>query len=138
MNDRDTFAAAALTGLLAEGDDGSFSEESYARAAYRLADAMLDFRDSRIAKETNHDAAPAAWSAWFDDEDKPDTDFLFSTKERADGWCSKRGAAPVPLYISPQPTLTDEERAAVEWAADNLDACGHGSATLRRLLARLA
>jgi hypothetical protein len=38
---RDTFAAAALTGLLAQGDDGSFSEESYARAAYRWADAML-------------------------------------------------------------------------------------------------
>lgn len=42
---RDTFAAAALTGLLAQGDDGSFSEESYARAAYRWADAMLRERD---------------------------------------------------------------------------------------------
>ena len=41
MDDRDTFAAAALTGLLAQGDDGSFSEESYARASYRWADAML-------------------------------------------------------------------------------------------------
>lgn len=41
MTDRDHFAAAALTGLLAQGDDGSFSEESYARAAYRWADAML-------------------------------------------------------------------------------------------------
>lgn len=60
MTDRDTFAAAALAGLLAQGDDGSFSEESYVRAAYRWSDAMLDFRDSRIAKETNHDAAPAA------------------------------------------------------------------------------
>ena len=41
MTDRDTFAAAALTGLLAQGDDGSFSEESYARGAYRWADVML-------------------------------------------------------------------------------------------------
>ena len=41
MTDRDHFAAAALTGLLAQGDDGSFSEESYVRAAYRWADAML-------------------------------------------------------------------------------------------------
>lgn len=41
---RDHFAAAALTGLLAQGDDGSFSEESYTRAAYRWADAMLRHR----------------------------------------------------------------------------------------------
>jgi hypothetical protein len=44
MTDRDHLAAAALTGLLAQGDDGSFSEESYARAAYRWADAMLRCR----------------------------------------------------------------------------------------------
>ena len=55
MTDRDQFAAAALTGLLAQGDDGSFSEESYARAAYRWADAML-----RERERTNHHAAPAA------------------------------------------------------------------------------
>lgn len=55
MTDRDTFAAAALTGLLAQGDDGSFSEESYVRGAYRWADAML-----RERAKTNHDAAPAA------------------------------------------------------------------------------
>lgn len=47
MTDRDTFAAAALTGLLAQGDDGSFSEESYVRAAYRWADAMLRERGVR-------------------------------------------------------------------------------------------
>jgi hypothetical protein len=46
---RDTFAAAALTGLLAQGDDGSFSEESYARAAYRWADAMLGYRKKNDA-----------------------------------------------------------------------------------------
>lgn len=45
MTDRDTFAAAALTGLLAQGDDGSFSEESYVRAAYRWADVMLRERE---------------------------------------------------------------------------------------------
>lgn len=60
MTDRDHFAAAALTGLLAQGDDGSFSEESYAVAAYRWADAMLRVRDSRTADKPNHDAAPAA------------------------------------------------------------------------------
>lgn len=41
MTDRDHFAAAAMTGMLAQGDDGSFSEQSYARGAYRWADAML-------------------------------------------------------------------------------------------------
>ena len=55
MTDRDHFAAAALTGLLAQGDDGSFSEDSYARGAYRWADAML-----RERERTTHDAAPAA------------------------------------------------------------------------------
>ena len=45
ITDRDHFAAAALTGLLAQGDDGSFSEESYARGAYRWADAMLRERE---------------------------------------------------------------------------------------------
>jgi len=55
MTDRDQFAAAALTGLLAQGDDGSFSEESYVRGAYRWADAMLRERERK-----NHDAAPAA------------------------------------------------------------------------------
>jgi hypothetical protein len=60
MTDRDHFAAAALAGLLAQGDDGSFSEESYARSAYRWADAMLSVRDSRTADKPNLDAAPAA------------------------------------------------------------------------------
>ncbi len=38
---RDTFAAAALTGLLAQGDDADFPENTYWAAAYRMADAML-------------------------------------------------------------------------------------------------
>jgi hypothetical protein len=50
---RDQFAAAALTGLLAQGDDGSFSEEWYARAAYRWADAMIAERSRSYEK---HDA----------------------------------------------------------------------------------
>jgi hypothetical protein len=75
MTDRDTFAAAALAGLLAQGDDGSFSEESYARAAYRWADAMLRGRGDRKERladvpygmTTIHDAAPAATAASADD-----------------------------------------------------------------------
>ena len=48
---RDTFAASALTGLLAQGDDGSFSEESYARAAFHWADVMLRERERNGASE---------------------------------------------------------------------------------------
>lgn len=41
------------------------------------------------------------------------------------------------VYRSPQPTLTDEERIAVEHCCDVIDAKAYGdSATLRRLLER--
>lgn len=64
MTLRDHFAAAALTGLLSQGDDGSFSEESYVRAAYRWADAMLRCRAGGDCpgqdNAPNLDAAPAA------------------------------------------------------------------------------
>ena len=45
MTDRDTFAAAALTGLLANGD---YSVESIPMLAYRMADAML--RESGVTE----------------------------------------------------------------------------------------
>lgn len=65
MTDRDTFAAAALTGLLAEGDDGSFSEESYVRAAYRWADAMLRERTKQTAPPcVETDPAPSGTRAF--------------------------------------------------------------------------
>jgi len=49
MNDRDTFAAAALTGLLAgrqayRSDDGA----GYAESAWNIADAMLAARGDAI------------------------------------------------------------------------------------------
>jgi len=52
MTDRDTFAAAALTGLLARG---LLQSNLLATDAYKVADAML-----RERERTNHDAAPAA------------------------------------------------------------------------------
>lgn len=45
---RDTFAAAALTGLLAQGDDADFPENTYWAAAYRMADAMLRERHTAV------------------------------------------------------------------------------------------
>lgn len=53
MNDRDHFAAAALAGLVAQGDDPVLSQQC--EYAYRIADAML-----RERAKTNHDAAPEA------------------------------------------------------------------------------
>jgi len=41
MTDRDTFAAAALTGLLAAPTDKDRSLEYWARLSYETADAML-------------------------------------------------------------------------------------------------
>jgi hypothetical protein len=56
MTDRDTFAAAALTGYLAnENTDDPMTIEAAAADAYRYADAML-----RERERTNHDAAPEA------------------------------------------------------------------------------
>jgi len=56
MTDRDHFAAAALTGLIAGGNYGRVGTSAeHAAAAYEAADAMLRERD-----RTNHDAAPAA------------------------------------------------------------------------------
>jgi hypothetical protein len=57
MTDRDTFAAAALTGLLARPDiDAEPLDYGFlCDAAYEWADAML-----RERERTNHDAAPAA------------------------------------------------------------------------------
>lgn len=41
---RDMFAAMALQGMLAAGDDDGVEAEIYARAAYAYADAMLKER----------------------------------------------------------------------------------------------
>ena len=164
-SDRDTFAAAALAGLLAQGDDGSFSEESYARAAYRWADAMLRERD-----RTNHDAAPAARARTDADRgrtDKADSQLGEGTGDTPEtqttpGACSvpSEGTEPVawdgvaknvhpPCQDFPQKnlTLTDAEREAVEasrefWQVESEAFSApkdqHYAATLRGLLERTA
>jgi hypothetical protein len=122
MNDRDTFAAAALTGLLAQGDDGSFSEESYARGAYRWADAMLRCRgtgDTPATHATHGEGSerrectePVAWGV------AGSKGLLYATSVsrmdavdmQSEHECETHV---VPLYRSP--TLTDAERGAIEW-----------------------
>ncbi len=67
MTDRDTFAAAALTGLLAAPTDKDRSSEYWARFSYEIADAMLRERERTI-----HDAAPAATARTDADRDRTD------------------------------------------------------------------
>lgn len=145
MTDRDTFAAAALTGLLAQGDDGSFSEESYARAAYRWADAMLRERGTAIPDATPTQSSvpdsrkwnePAAWAVM--EREGFDIEGLFPNRDEAADWCGNRQQI-VPLYRQLQHTLTDEEREAVEWAASAAANVDHpAEETLRKMLERLA
>jgi hypothetical protein len=108
MTDRDTFAAAALTGLLG-GRPEPYTDEyagAFAKAAWLLADAMLAARGDALRP------ADAAY-----------TDGLSAATES-------------------KPTLTDEEREAVERAIGWILDTGSSfimpvAATLRALLARL-
>jgi len=89
MTDRDTFAAAALTGLLADQSLGDLGDTTLATRAYELASAMIEER--------------VKWN-------------------RA-------------------PTLTDENRTAIEivadWADDHLGKDDPGVVALRKLMERL-
>jgi hypothetical protein len=74
MTDRDTFAAAALTGLLADQSLGDLGDTTLATRAYELASAMIEERvkwnrahtltdEEREAIETAMDG----YIAWMDD-----------------------------------------------------------------------
>jgi hypothetical protein len=163
MTLRDTFAAAALTGLLAQGDDGSFSEEPYVRAAYRWADAMLREREQTKEKDasfscTNHDAAPAATARTDADRDRTDKAPTRPGEGTGDTFSpiAKRDTdSPQAVASAPQPhttpgegtrqercTLTAEEREAIHRAEARLRTAyvpdDETAATLRELLERLA
>jgi len=112
---------------------------------------------------TNRDAEPSPASAgshgaalwaleWKEDAGRIDPEWVYGTREEAtevnETGCYGR-ATVVPLYRKPQPTLTDEEREAMDWAAkkakDIADAAWFGDAamekrwvTLRLLERRLA
>jgi hypothetical protein len=67
MTDRDTFAAAALTGLLANSKNNDTTADTIRFWAWNWADAML-----RERERTNHDAAPAARARTDADRDRTD------------------------------------------------------------------
>lgn len=174
MTDRDTFSAAALTGLLASMQKNAYAEEM-ASHAYEIADAML-----RERERTNHDAAPAAIArtestagepggghgsdrtdkavtrpvmgtgntqepvAWAVDWGGGDIDceFVFRDKKSVEEVIAENDETKgrvVPLCRSP--TLTDEEREAIEQMLDEVagkaPAASWVPATLRSLLERL-
>jgi len=121
MTDRDTFAAAALSGILTKDDAAQLEKmapwwpEWACSAAYRWADAMLRERG-------NHSEKPNSSLALTDSERTPQTHHTPSE-------CSVHGKG----------ALTDEEREAIEVAAAAY-AADHGerfAAILRNLLARL-
>ena len=78
---------------------------------------------------------PVAWAVAYSDKIGNDDGYFTYDARRADSWRAA-GATVVPLYRSP--TLTDEEREAIEdseqfWAENSKQA-----STLRSLLERLA
>jgi hypothetical protein len=83
---------------------------------------------------------PVAWIAVFDGHDA-DGEFVWADRGRAMEWASARqGVTIAPLYLQPQPTLTDAEREAVRRAAAVADEFHDYrlSAALRGLLGRLS
>jgi hypothetical protein len=161
MNDRDYFAAAALTGLLMNGD---YSTDSIPSLAYSMADAMLRERSGAVRTaalssprkdvDMQQDDAgsapmlgsqrPAAWVV------KHGGLFMFVSQVEgvAETQC-REGMVVVPLYEHAPPPpdrpvglgfddmrLTDEERDAI---GEAIRLGGHWgwSETLRGLLERL-
>jgi hypothetical protein len=139
MNDRDTFAAAALTGLIQSGCYCG-EEEDVGRKAYASADAMLAERArlhsdaaeytagiSADAKtkcgETTSTGSPAATAepvAWAVMDGKEAMEFCTDNEEARCAAGYYNGHI-VPLYRSAHPALTDAEREAVRFCALVLD-----------------
>ena len=115
MTDRDTFAAAALTGLVGSKADLEDTMQGVCDSAYRWADAMLRERARNSAVDDCETVGPA-----------PAAD--------GTGWPTS-GAGQ---------TLTDEEREAIATAVaylkedDDFPGIADDRATLRSLLERLA
>jgi hypothetical protein len=120
---RDTFAAAALTGLLASMQKNAFAEEM-ASHAYELADAMI-----RERERTNHDAAPEACVQQSTREPERS---LLAQSESVERGLPRTGNTPA---------LGESEREAIEQVLDELSgrACAESwvPEILRNLLERL-
>jgi hypothetical protein len=116
MTDRDTFAAAALTGWLAS-QQTVISKKEMAMRAYDYADAML-----RERERTNHDAVPEATARTDADRDRTDKAAARPGEGTGDIPCSRaREIAAWAVYVNGEydssygPDAIDE---ALEIAAD--------------------
>jgi hypothetical protein len=70
-------------------------------------------QDSAAMSPASAGSQPVAWIAVFDGHDA-DGEFVWPGRGRAMEWASARhGVTIAPLYRQPQPTLTDEEREAI-------------------------
>jgi hypothetical protein len=81
---------------------------------------------------------PVAWAVTpRGNNEEIDCEFVYPSAATAGDVALSCNGVVVPLYSQPQPSLTDEEREAIENAADLIDAktCGD-PATLRSLLER--
>jgi hypothetical protein len=154
---RDTFAAAALTGYLAnESKDDPMTIEDAAEDAYRYAGSML-----RERAKTNHDAVPeakdrtagelggarvtgntqepVAWAVRYKPRDTGVVALCRTLAECRDQWSNRATDhwRYVPLYSHPHSILTAEEREAIETAVRWLEPYPQVASTLRNLLERL-
>jgi hypothetical protein len=143
MTDRDCFAAAALTGLLAAPTDKDRAMEYWARLSYEAADAMLRERGDTepMPKEKRASVSqqePVAWAVVYPNGELGVVAFCESDAEDR----ATASDSVVPLYRQPQPTLTDAEREAICQAVTAYDGndddkeCAQIAATLRKLLER--
>ena len=148
---RDTFAAAALTGLLADdGDRVDHAMQSFTSRAYEWADAMLRERLRTLAEQAtlsegslpgecterlrsveaeSKTAADAA--EWLRRADADQT--IRAAKAEAE---VERLRSPASHISGDGNTLTDAERAALQWFG-RYGLPEHRAATLRSLLERL-
>jgi hypothetical protein len=143
MTDRDTFAAAALTGLLSNVQ--RYQNGPVTQQAYELADFMLIARNptSKPSGVAGNTEEPAAWAVTMSDgsvyeafaaHQKGEAEVLANESRFGD---KSRPLPLAPLYLRSQPTFTTEEREAIDWCVELLDVLDSSKAdTLRGLLER--
>lgn len=151
MHLRDTFAAAALTGLLAAPTDKDRSSEYWARFSYEIADAMLRERvrsgvteplPKEKRAEVSDGSEPVAFAVVSDGTEQIDCEFVYPDEATAGDVALESNGGVVALYRQPQPTITDAERHALRDAAESFEYddddadCARVAATLRGLLER--
>jgi hypothetical protein len=153
---RDTFAAAALTGLLV---NGPFNTEAVPRLAYSMADAMLRERNGAVAgcetvtltdeeRAAIYRAEARLRTAYVPDDETSATLRKLLERLRNGSVDARETVCPhvrgtVTQHCSLNFTLTAQERSAVAYFAviegdKYLPAANTAAATLRSLLERLA